>query len=105
MVKINKLLEERIELAAYEKVFGELPQSLKKEPDFEVEEEDKESEESSSSEDLAESDYLIRGLGKVVDEPEEKPEAKSTTNFFDISLPPRMPLMSFGQSILGSRPA
>lgn len=30
MAKINKLLEERIELADYEKVFGKLPGTLRK---------------------------------------------------------------------------
>lgn len=49
MAKINSLLEERIELAAYEKVHGELPQALRNQPVLGDEEEDKESEESSSS--------------------------------------------------------
>ena len=77
-------------------MYGELPTSHSKDPAEEAEEEDKESDYSSSSEELVESDYQVKGLGKVQDEV-QKPEAKP--NFFDVSLPPRLSFMSFGQQI------
>ena len=97
MAKINHLLEERIELSDYENMYGELPKSLSKDHVQQAEEEDKESAYSSSSEELVESDYQVKDLGKVEDEVKK---SELEPNLFDVSLPPRLSFMSFGRQQL-----
>ena len=79
MDKINRLLEERIELADYEVTFGQLPSSISKQVN-QVDDE-KESEVSSSSED---DDDSVEEVKQAVKPQEIQPKkVESDVNFFD----------------------